>query len=36
VTTPQQRKRALISAAVLFALVAGIYLTLMLKVFVSR
>ena len=36
VPTPQQKKRALISAAVLFALVAGIYLTLMLKVFVSR
>jgi hypothetical protein len=36
VPTPQQRKRALISAAVLFALALGIYLTLMLKVFVSR
>ena len=34
--TPEQRKRALISAAVLFALAFGIYLTVMLKVFVAR
>jgi len=34
--TPEQRKRAMVSAVVLAALALGIYLTVMLKVFVSR
>jgi hypothetical protein len=34
--TPEQRKRAVVSAVVLAALALGIYLTVMLKVFVSR
>ena len=34
--TPEQKRRALISAAVLAATALGIYLTVMLKVFVSR
>jgi hypothetical protein len=36
VTTPEQRKRALLSALVLAGLALGIYLTVMLKVFVAR
>jgi hypothetical protein len=34
--TPEQKKRAVVSAVVLAALALGIYLTVMLKVFVSR
>jgi hypothetical protein len=34
--TPEQRKRALTSALVLAGLALGIYLTVMLKIFVSR
>lgn len=34
--TPEQRKRAIVSAAVLALLALGIYLTVMLKVFVAR
>ena len=34
--TPEQKRRAVISAAVLAATAIGIYLTVMLKVFVSR
>lgn len=34
--TPEQRKRAILSALVLAAAALGIYLTVMLKVFVSR
>ena len=34
--TPEQKKRAAVTAVVLAALALGIYLTVMLKVFVSR
>jgi hypothetical protein len=34
--TPEQRRRALASALVLAGLALGIYLTVMLKVFVAR
>ena len=34
--TPEQKKRAVVSAVVLAALALGIYLTVMLKIFVSR
>ena len=34
--TPEQKKRAVVSAVVLAALALGIYLTVMLKVFVAR